>query len=111
MKLKFSTLVSVILFLGIAFIHFFGIASGWYNPLLHWFWPMIGAFTIAAILAILCGNISYGVIIGKKTIEAAKDQLNSNNSSDRELAAGYIWWNVCAVILFWVMLALQISEV
>lgn len=111
MKLNLPTWLSVILFLGIALIHFVAIASGWYNPLLHWFWPMIGAFSIAGAGALLCAAAAYDVIVARKAIKATKDAFNSPSSNDRKLATGYWKWNFCAVALFWIMLALQISEV
>lgn len=111
MKLNLPTWLSVVLFLGIAFLHFFGIASGWYNPILHWFWPMIGAFTIAAVGALLCAAAAYDVIVGRKAIKETEKEFNTGTSTDREMASGYWKWNVCAIILFWAMLALQINEV
>lgn len=111
MKLNLPTWLSVTLFLGIPFLHFFGVAKGWYNPLLHWFWPMISAFTIAAAGALLCAAAAYDVLVGRKAIEATKDAFEHGSSRSRERATGYWKWNVSAIILFWVMLALQISEV
>lgn len=111
MKLNLPTWLSVILFLGIALLHFVGIAKGWYNPLLHGVWPMIGAFAIAGTGALLCAAAAYDVIVGRKAIQATKDAFETGTATDRKLATGYWKWNVCAVLLFWILLAVQISEV
>ena len=111
MKLNLPTWLSVLLFFTIAILHFYGIAAGWYNPLLHWVWPMIGAFTIAGVAALLCAGSAYNIMVGKKAIKQTVDAFRTGTSSDKKAASGFWKWNVCAVILFWILLALQISEV
>lgn len=102
MKLKWPLWAIVTVWFILHGIGFFSLALGWVIPL-----GLIGGVIAYIVFGAFAQSVGYGIIVGKKTLEAWKVQSKStvgasqpNGHTPKQLALDYLLWLAIPVIIY-----------
>ena len=94
MKLRIPEAARIAIVFAVAFFYCLSVLSGW----LDWaYWLFI--IPIALVVGWFVGGVSYGILISRQAIKAAKEQMKRTRASQpggdspKQKAVGYFIWN------------------